>query len=82
MSVVDESLLGLILYNYFGVVVGIDMDLDFFIKLVVYLNIVGIKFICGNMGKLMRVVLVMEVKILWVEGLGYMVFGGMCDFIV
>ncbi|KAK4453657.1 L-threo-3-deoxy-hexylosonate aldolase [Podospora aff. communis PSN243] len=82
VAIADESPLGLILYNYPGAVAGIDMDSDLLIKLAQHPNIVGTKFTCGNTGKLTRVALATDAKTPFIEGSGYMAFGGMCDFTV
>jgi len=54
-SVADGSPLPVILYNYPHAVAGIDMDSDLIIRISQHPNIVGVKFTCGNTGKLTRV---------------------------
>jgi L-threo-3-deoxy-hexylosonate aldolase len=54
-KVADSSPLPVIVYNYPGAASGIDLDSDFLIKLLQHRNIVGVKFTCGNVGKLARV---------------------------
>jgi L-threo-3-deoxy-hexylosonate aldolase len=79
-SVADSSPLPIILYNFPGAVAGIDMDSDLLIRLAKHPNIVGTKFTCGNTGKLTRVALATNARTPFLEGSGYMAFGGMCDF--
>ncbi|EGE02353.1 dihydrodipicolinate synthetase [Trichophyton equinum CBS 127.97] len=59
-KVADGSPLPIILYNFPGVVAGIDMDSDFIIRLSQHPNIIGTKFTCGNTGKLCRVAAAMN----------------------
>lgn len=54
-SVADGSPLPIIMYNYPGVVAGIDMDSDLLIRISQHPNIVGTKFTDANTGKLTRV---------------------------
>lgn len=81
-AVADASPLPIIIYNYPGAVSGIDLDSDTLIELSKHPNIVGTKFTCGNTGKLTRVAQATNAKTPFVEGSGYMAFGGMCDFTV
>ncbi|KAK2877037.1 hypothetical protein FQN49_001463 [Arthroderma sp. PD_2] len=59
-KVADGSPLPIILYNFPGVVSGIDMDSDFIIRLSQHPNIIGTKFTCGSTGKLCRVAAAMN----------------------
>ncbi|EFQ97968.1 dihydrodipicolinate synthase 2 [Nannizzia gypsea CBS 118893] len=59
-KVADGSPLPIILYNFPGVVAGIDMDSDFIIRLSQHPNIIGTKFTCGSTGKLCRVAAAMN----------------------
>jgi L-threo-3-deoxy-hexylosonate aldolase len=79
-AVADQSPLPIILYNYPGVVAGIDMDSDFLIRLGQHPNIVGTKFTCGNTGKLTRVARALDARTVGHLGSGYMALGGMADF--
>lgn len=54
-TVADGSPLPVIMYNYPGVVAGIDMDSDLLIKISQHPNVIGTKFTCANTGKLTRV---------------------------
>lgn len=54
-GVAEGSPLPVIIYNYPGVVAGIDMDSDLIIRISQHPNIVGTKFTCANTGKLTRV---------------------------
>ncbi|OBT51796.1 hypothetical protein VE04_08107 [Pseudogymnoascus sp. 24MN13] len=80
VAVADASVLPVIIYNYPGVVAGVDLDSDLLIKLGRHPNIVGTKFTCGNTGKLTRVAQGVNARTPFQEGSGYMAFGGMCDF--
>lgn len=55
LRLADESPLPVILYNFPAAVAGVDVDSDMMIELLGHPNIVGVKFTCGNNGKLARV---------------------------
>ncbi|POS71537.1 dihydrodipicolinate synthetase [Diaporthe helianthi] len=54
-AVADASPIPIIIYNFPGAVGGLDLSSDIVIKLSAHPNIVGVKFTCGNTGKLARV---------------------------
>ncbi|KAI9748800.1 MAG: L-threo-3-deoxy-hexylosonate aldolase [Chaenotheca gracillima] len=80
IGIADQSPLPVMLYNYPGAVAGIDMDSDFMIKLAEHRNIVGVKFTCGNNGKLTRVAAATNALTPKDNGSGFMALGGMADF--
>lgn len=80
--VADASPLPIVLYNYPGVVSGIDMDSDFIIELSQHPNIIGTKFTCGNTGKLARVALEKNAASVKGVGSGYMALAGIADFLL
>ena len=55
-AVADESPIPLLIYNFPGAVSGLDLSSDVVLRLAQHPNIVGVKFTCGNTGKLNRVV--------------------------
>lgn len=59
-TVADASPIPLIIYNFPGAVNGMDLTSDTVIKLAQHPNIVGVKFTCGNTGKLNRVAAAMR----------------------
>ena len=73
-AVADAAALPLVLYNYPGVVAGLDMDSDTLVRLARHPNIVGAKFTCGNAGKLARVAAASRA--------GYAALAGMADFLL
>ncbi|KAM5468000.1 putative L-threo-3-deoxy-hexylosonate aldolase [Microsporum audouinii] len=90
-KVADGSPLPIILYNFLGVVAGIDMDSDFIIRVSQHPNIIGTKFTCGSTGKLCRVAAAMnaitpasplttETSPERVASAPYFAFGGYADF--
>ncbi|KAF4336065.1 Aldolase-type TIM barrel [Fusarium beomiforme] len=54
-QVADGSPLPIVIYNYPAAVAGIDLDSDMIERLASHPNIIGVKFTCGNVGKLARV---------------------------
>lgn len=54
-AVADASPLPVVVYNYPGAVAGLDLDSDMLVRLARHRNVVGVKFTCGNIGKLARV---------------------------
>jgi len=54
-TVADASPIPIIIYNFPGAVGGMDLSSDVIIKLAEHPKIVGVKFTCGNTGKLNRV---------------------------
>ncbi|KAK9452553.1 hypothetical protein V1511DRAFT_507560 [Dipodascopsis uninucleata] len=88
-AVAGMSPIPLILYNYPGVVAGYDMDSDLMIRLAAHPNITGVKFTCGNTGKLARVV---EATNAWgpfrrepddrPSSTDFLAIAGMADFVV
>ncbi|KAK9459405.1 uncharacterized protein V1516DRAFT_665949 [Lipomyces oligophaga] len=54
-GVADGSPIPVFVYNYPGVVAGIDISSETLIELAQHPNIIGTKFTCGNSGKLGRV---------------------------
>ncbi|KAN0070116.1 hypothetical protein V8E54_011697 [Elaphomyces granulatus] len=88
-SVADGSPLPVILYNYPHAVAGIDMDSDLIIRISQHPNIVGVKFTCGDTGKLTRVAEALNAITPpspftrtpnATESHPYMAFGGKVDF--
>ncbi|KAK4039628.1 hypothetical protein C8A01DRAFT_36411 [Parachaetomium inaequale] len=55
LAVADQSVLPLVVYNYPGAVAGVDLNSDLLGRLSQHKNVVGVKFTCGNVGKLARV---------------------------
>jgi len=55
-EVADASPIPIMIYNYPGGAGGLDLTSDVIISLAQHPNIVGVKFTCGNTGKLNRVV--------------------------
>ncbi|KAM0271440.1 hypothetical protein ACHAQH_009060 [Verticillium albo-atrum] len=86
-QVANESPLPVIIYNYPGAVAGIDVDSETIVRLSAHPNIIGIKFSCGNIGKLARVAAdtkpVSDVSCPSNHGKGkpYFAFAGVADFI-
>ncbi|KKA28364.1 hypothetical protein TD95_000209 [Thielaviopsis punctulata] len=81
-AVADEADFPIVVYNYPGAVAGIDLDSDALVALSAHKNIVGVKFTCGNTGKLTRVADVLQASTAGSAGSGFMAFGGMADFTV
>ncbi|ANB15655.1 hypothetical protein AWJ20_3293 [Sugiyamaella lignohabitans] len=88
-QVADKSPVPLVLYNFPGVVAGIDLDSDLIIRLSRHPNIIGVKFTCGNTGKLSRVVGATKAwsplnhpKGSSISDGDFVAFAGMADFVV
>ncbi|KAK9473935.1 uncharacterized protein V1510DRAFT_413099 [Dipodascopsis tothii] len=85
-KVADKSPLPIIIYNFPGVVAGLDLDSDLLISLSQHKNIIGTKFTCGNTGKLARVTLAMNAYSPLSGAVptreSYYAFAGMADFLV
>ncbi|KAK2744636.1 hypothetical protein FQN57_004241 [Myotisia sp. PD_48] len=84
VKVADSSPLPVILYNFPGAVSGVDLDSDLMIQLLQHRNIVGVKFTCGNSGKLARVARAVQkgtVKAGEELGRETMLFAGIADFL-
>ncbi|KAK1767733.1 dihydrodipicolinate synthetase [Phialemonium atrogriseum] len=54
-TVADASPIPILIYNFPGAVGGMDLSSDVILTLAEHPNIVGVKFTCGNTGKLNRV---------------------------
>lgn len=82
-KIADASPLPIILYNFPGAVSGVDLDSDIMIRLLKHPNIVGVKFTCGNNGKLARVSRVFRGGKLDLEKDGGqpILFAGIADFL-
>ena len=67
-----------------GAVSGVDMDSDFMIKLVEATNgkVAGVKFTCGQTGKLTRVAYATNACSVKSQGSGWMAYGGIADFTI
>ncbi|KAJ9151378.1 Dihydrodipicolinate synthetase [Pleurostoma richardsiae] len=83
-TVADASPIPIIIYNFPGAVGGMDLSSDIIIKLAAHPNIVGVKFTCGNTGKLNRVVAATKklVKKYDAEHPEFLVLAGSADFTV
>jgi L-threo-3-deoxy-hexylosonate aldolase len=82
-QVADASPLPIIIYNYPGAVAGIDLDSELLIRLAKHPNIMGMKFTCGDVGKLARVATATSPcsEIYPTAGSDYMAFAGITNFI-
>ncbi|KAK2735952.1 hypothetical protein FQN55_001916 [Onygenales sp. PD_40] len=76
-QVAEQSPLPVLIYNFPGAVAGVDIDSDAMGRLLGHGNIVGVKFTCGNVGKLARVARAVGEK--GVNG-EKMLFAGIADF--
>ncbi|SPJ84138.1 uncharacterized protein FTOL_10655 [Fusarium torulosum] len=81
----DKSPLPIIIYNYPAAAAGIDLDSEVMERPASHPNIIGIKFTCGNLGKLTRVTRTIQPTSdarLMVEGTSsFFTYAGMADFI-
>ncbi|KAI0207015.1 hypothetical protein F4808DRAFT_18659 [Astrocystis sublimbata] len=74
-EVADASPIPILIYNYPGACSGLDLSSDVVLDLAKHPNIQGVKFTCGNTGKLARVVA-------GTSDTGFRTFGGSADFTV
>jgi L-threo-3-deoxy-hexylosonate aldolase len=85
-QVADRSPLPVLIYNYPGAVGGIDLDSELLERLATHSNIVGIKFTCGNVGKLARVAAatcsISEFGTMSPPTSSFFAFAGIADFIL
>lgn len=85
-QVADKSPLPIVIYNYPAAVAGIDLDSELMERLASHPNIIGIKFTCGNVGKLARVARATQAVSdahLVVEGTSpFFAYAGIADFIL
>ncbi|CAD6573297.1 MAG: hypothetical protein ASARMPREDX12_005947 [Alectoria sarmentosa] len=79
VAVADESPVPILLHNYPGAVVGIDMDSDVIIRMAQDENIVGTKLMCGNTGKLTRAARTTDTWTSKKKRSGFKASGGMAD---
>jgi 4-hydroxy-2-oxoglutarate aldolase len=78
-DVADESPLPVLIYNYPGVVSGIDLNSEAIIRLASHHNIIGCKLTCANLGKLNRIATELRASTLTSNGSGFMCLGGLAD---
>ncbi|KAK9472190.1 uncharacterized protein V1510DRAFT_418224 [Dipodascopsis tothii] len=85
-AVADRSPLPIVIYNFPGIVAGIDLTSEMLIELAAHPNIIGTKFTCQSSGKLARVAHALEVvapaSTASVASGGYLAFAGMADFLL
>lgn len=81
-DVADESPIGLLMYNYPGAVAGIDMSSDLINRISTHPNVVGVKFTCGQTGKLTRVAAAQGAITSKSNGNGYLATGGLADMTI
>lgn len=79
-DVASASPIPLLIYNYPGVVNGIDLSHEDIIALSKHPKIVGCKLTCGNVGKLQRITAETNPTTHINKGSGFMAMGGMADF--
>ncbi|KEY67774.1 hypothetical protein S7711_04092 [Stachybotrys chartarum IBT 7711] len=82
----NASPLPIVLYNYPGAVAGIDLDSELMERLAAHPNIVGVKFTCGNVGKLARVAQttspVSDIMPAAADTAPFFAYAGIADFIL
>lgn len=78
-SVVFKFFILLFVYNFFGVVNGVDFDFDIIFCIVVYFCVVGVKLMCGNIGKF--VCFVVDILKVCNGKYDFFVVGGSVDFV-
>ena len=79
-DIATASPIPLLIYNYPGVVNGIDLSSEDIITLAKHPKIVGCKLTCGNVGKLQRITAAVDPTTHLQKGSGFMAMGGMADF--
>ena len=79
-DVADQSPVPILIYNFPGVVAGLDLSSDTITALAKHPNIVGCKLTCGNTGKLNRIVDATRAASISHPGSGFMCLGGSADF--
>ncbi|KAH7018913.1 hypothetical protein EDB80DRAFT_561612 [Ilyonectria destructans] len=76
IEIARKSALPLVIYNFPGVVSGIDLDSDLILDLAdATSNIVGVKLTCGNLGKLQRISVSVSAE-------KFVPFAGKADFLL
>lgn len=78
-DIASASPLPMLIYNFPGVVQGIDLSSDDINTLSEHPNIVGCKLTCGNTGKLQRIVTHTDAASHLSPGSGFMAMGGLSD---
>ena len=79
-DVADESPIPILIYNFPGVVAGIDLSSDVISELAKHPNIVGCKLTCGNTGKLARIAAATDAAVPNDTDSKFMCLGGSADF--